>query len=323
MSDTSTVAVRYVEPSRRVPSMADDVRDGLRQRPRELHPKYFYDQRGSELFDRICDTPEYYLTRTENALLRAFAGDIMSRTEPESVIELGSGTSRKTRRLLDAWTGSNRVFWPFDVSEEMLVDVARDLNDEYGDLDVRPLVGDYTAGFGNFPDLEGRTLALFLGSTIGNFAPDFAEHFLMDFVSHLDPGDFFLLGADLAKEPAVIHAAYNDAEGVTAAFNRNVLHVINRELDADFEPEAFAHRAIYNESLHRIEMYLDSVEDQRVRIGALDLDLRFDKGEAILTEISRKFTWGQLDRLFEAADLDVVHSWVDDEYPYALLLARR
>lgn len=320
---TGVVANTTIPPSRPTPSLADDVRAGLARRPRELQPKYFYDDLGSQLFDAICDTPEYYLTRTEDRLLRRHAAAIVERAGPHSVLELGSGTSRKTRHLLAAWNEPGGVYWPFDVSGETLERVAVELAARYPALRIHPLVGDYTAGFGNFPDLDGRTLALFLGSTLGNFTAAFAGEFLADFSTHLDPGDCFLLGADLDKDPRLIEAAYNDAQGLTARFNRNVLAVLNRELGADFDPRGFAHRAVYDRDARQIEMYLDSTRDQTVTIRGLDLTLSFSAGESILTEISRKFTVEQLEGLLAGARLDVVERWIDDERPYALLLAER
>ena len=322
-ADSSRLRFTLVPPSRPTRTMADDVREGLLSRPRELHPKYFYDERGSQLFDRICDTPEYYPTRTEDALLRQHAADIVAHCAPDNMLELGSGTSRKTRHLLDAWGVDGATYFPFDVSAEMLESVASLLAAEYPQLSVHGLVGDYTAGFGNFPQLHGDTLALFLGSTLGNFAPDFADHFLVEFVSHLERGHHFLIGADLDKDPAVIEAAYNDAEGITAAFNRNVLAVINRELGGNFDLQAFAHRAVYNRRLRRIEMYLDSLTDQRVAISALGAELELRAGEAILTEISRKFTLEELDAMLGAAGLTTVRRYVARDFPYALVLARK
>lgn len=317
------VSISSVPASRRRPGIAEDVRDGLATRPRELSPKYFYDERGSILFDRICDTPEYYPTRTEAALLDRYAAEIMRLANPESMLELGSGTSRKTRVLLDKWDRRGGTYWPFDVSAQMLRQVAMQLADEYPQLKIHGLVGDYTGGFGNFPDLDGRTLALFLGSTLGNFAPEFASHFLLEFATHLDRGDCFLLGTDLHKDPAVLEAAYNDADGITAQFNRNILRVLNRELDADFDESAFEHRAVYNQRFRRIEMYLDCRRDQTVHIGGLGLTLELAAGEPILTEISRKFTTGELQRLLGEARLEVVEMFLDERFPYALTLARR
>ena len=317
------IASTPVPPSRVVPSMADDVRAGLAHRPRELHPKYFYDERGSALFDQICDTPEYYPTRTEDALLRQYAAEIIAAAGPHSMLELGSGMSRKTRHLLAAWDEPGGIYWPFDVSGEMLVRVAEGLAGEFPSLRIHPLIGDYTAGFGHFPDLEGRTLAMFLGSTLGNFAPDFAAHFLADFVTHLDRGDSFLLGADLVKDPGVIEAAYNDRQGITAEFNLNVLRVINRVLAADFDLDAFTHRAIYNRREQQIEMYLDSRRAQTVRIGALGMEIELAAGEPILTEISRKFTLEQVRDLFAGAQLTLDRVWTSESHPYALALGRR
>lgn len=321
--EPANVIVQHVAPSRTIPTLREDVAEGLSQRPRELHPKYFYDERGSELFDAICDTPEYYLTRTEFELLERHGWDILAATEPHNMLELGSGTSRKTRLLLSHWHQPGGVYWPFDVSAEMLEKVAGELTAEYPSLSIHGLVGDYTAGFGNFPDLDGKTLAMFLGSTLGNFAPEFAESFLADFASHLDFGDYLLIGADLDKDPGVIEAAYNDAQGITAEFNRNVLRVMNAELGATFNPEAFTHKAIYNRELRRIEMYLISDRDQDVEVRALGRSFDFRAGEKILTEISRKFRIEDLQNLMRVASMKVVETFVHPQRPYALMLGRK
>ena len=321
--EPARVIVQNIAPSRTIPTLREDVADGLSQRPRELHPKYFYDERGSELFDAICDTPEYYLTRTEFELLERHGWDILAATEPHNMLELGSGTSRKTRLLLSHWRQPGGIYWPFDVSAEMLEKVAGELTSEYPSLSIHGLVGDYTAGFGNFPDLEGKTLAMFLGSTLGNFAPEFAESFLADFASHLQPGDYLLIGADLDKDASVIEAAYNDAQGITAQFNKNVLRVMNAELDADFDSESFTHRAVYNQELRRIEMYLVSDQDQSVEISALGRTFDFKAGEKILTEISRKFRLEDLEGLMKVAAMEVVQTFVHPDRPYALMLGQK
>lgn len=316
--------ITRIEPSRPTAAIAEDVIRGLTRADKELHPKYFYDERGSELFDRICDTPEYYLTRTEQALLGRHAGRIMHACRPRNVLEFGSGTSRKTRLLLGAWTDVGpRTYWPFDVSAEMLEGVVEALAVDYPDLAVHGLIGDYNAGLENLPRMTGVTLALFLGSTLGNFEPHQGAEFFDQIARRSMPGDYLLLGADLDKDPAVIEAAYNDRAGITAEFNRNVLAVLNRELDADFDLAHFEHRALYNRDRRQVEMYLISTRRQGVRIGALNLDLSFAAGEAICTEISRKFTVEELGELMAGAGFEPISRLVDETHPYALVLGRR
>lgn len=304
--------------------MAQDVARGLTHRPRQLHPKYFYDERGSELFDRICDTEEYYLTRTEHALLKRHAGGILHRCRPRHMLEFGSGTSRKTRLLLEQWTGVEpRTYWPFDVSAEMLNGVVEELAVDYPALNVHGLIGDYTAGLENLPRMTGVTLALFLGSTLGNFPKYQGAEFFDEIAGRLMPGDYLLVGADLDKSPKVIEAAYNDAAGITAEFNRNILTVINRELGGNFKPDAFAHRAFYDRARRQVEMHLVSNCSQSVRIAELNLSLSLAAGETICTEISRKFTVDELAELLDSAGLAPLSSFIDETYPYALVLGRR
>ena len=239
-----------IEPVHSVPDLAEDVREGLLEKPRQLPPKYFYDQRGSRLFEKICQTPEYYPTRTEDGLLRDNSKHIIERTRPVQILELGSGNAQKTRRIFDACEqlDNSCEYVPFDVCENILEVTAARLKQDYDWLDVMPLVGDYHAGLANLPDSDGTRLFLFLGSTIGNFSPDEALNFIDEVKDCMKPGDYFLLGADRVKNIDVLDAAYNDAQGITAEFNLNVLHVINRELGADFDVSGFEHSAKYNES---------------------------------------------------------------------------
>ena len=312
-----------VPASRRVPSLEEDVRDGLLEPPRTLPPKYFYDDRGSRLFDRICDTPEYYPTRTEAALLAENAGALMALAAPDALVEFGSGTSRKTRHLLEACEVAQRApdYWPFDVCEEMLREAGQELMDEYSWLQVRALVGDYLAGLEHLPLPGGRRCFVFLGGTIGNFEPTQARWFLGQLRAHMRPGDSLILGADRVKDPRVLHSAYNDAEGITAEFNLNVLRVLNRELAADFDPGAFTHRADYNERLAQIEMYLVAEDEQRVAFGELDAQLHIRPGEKILTEISRKFTPEGLEALLAEAGLAVEAHFEPDNAFFSLVYA--
>lgn len=312
-----------VPPSRPVPSLEDDVRDGLLEPPRMLPPKYFYDDHGSRLFDRICDTPEYYPTRTEAALLAENAGQLMAMAEPDALIEFGSGTSRKTRYLIEACESSRCLpdYWPFDVCEEMLREAGQDLMQAYDWLQVRALVGDYLAGLERLPLPDGRRCFVFLGGTIGNFEPEQARWFLRQVRAHMRPGDSLILGADRVKDPEVLRAAYNDADGVTAEFNLNVLRVLNRALAADFDPEVFRHRAEYNSQLEQIEMYLIAQQAQQVDLGELDARLDIQPGEKILTEISRKFTPAGLEALLAEAGLHVEAHFEPDNAYFSLVYA--
>ncbi|MDZ7736863.1 MAG: L-histidine N(alpha)-methyltransferase [Gammaproteobacteria bacterium] len=320
-----SIACTVLRPSRRVASLAEDARNGLLQPPRSLPPKYFYDDTGSDLFERITVTREYYPTRTEDALLAEHAVDIIRNTRPDQILELGSGSSRKTRRLFDACRELDRTcsYAPMDVCEAILLQAADELQLFYDWLQVMPIVGDYHAGLDNLPAFSGRRLFVFLGSTIGNFERGDARHFMAELSHCMKPGDALLLGADRVKDPAVLEAAYNDSDGITAAFNLNVLKVLNRELDADFVPEQFEHRAVYNESKQRIEMQLVSKTAQRVRIDGLDTDLKLEAGESILTEVSHKFTPEALDQLITASGLHLRRHYQADNQYFSLLLAEK
>lgn len=317
-------SLRQVSPAHPVGDLVQDAREGLVRRPRSLPPKYFYDDRGSRLFDAICDTPEYYPTRTENALLARYAGAIIAAADPAHIIEFGSGSSRKTLHLIEACAadGAGACYWPFDVCESMLRESGSALVESYDWLRVNALVGDYLGGLARLPRPEGRRLLVFLGGTIGNFEPRQAHDFLRELRQSMEPGDALLLGADRVKDPRVLHRAYNDAAGMTAEFNLNVLRVLNRELDADFDLDGFRHEARYNRSLEQIEMYLVARRAQRVRIAALDAELEFHDGEAILTEISRKFTPASLETLLGAAGLVVDRHFEPPNGYFSLVVAR-
>ena len=312
-----------VPPVVAVPGILEDVSRGLFSTPRYMPPKYFYDERGSLLFDAICETPEYYPTRVEEALLRACAPDVIEQVRPRHIVEFGSGTARKTRHLFDACgrSGSAAAYWPFDVCETMLRDSGMRLVQEYDWLQVNALVGDYSGGLAGLPAREGRTLYLFLGGTIGNFTHEEAVAFLSEVRGLMRDGDALLLGADRIKDEDVLHMAYNDAAGVTAAFNLNLLNVLNREVDADFETGNFRHQAVFNGAASRIEMYLVSQCRQSVSIGALDRRLQLEAGERILTEISRKFSPENLEALIARAGLAVRRHYAPDDGWYSLLLA--
>lgn len=322
---TGAVQCVPVAPARHVPGLADDAREGLLEPPRSLPPKYFYDEHGAALFNRICETPEYYLTRTEDALLRQCSTDIIALTCPDYLIELGSGSSDKTANLFDACErqGHTCIYSPFDICEPALEEAAGKLQSGYRWLDVRPLLGDYHAGLDHLPDYAGVKMFLFLGSTIGNFTPGDARAFIGGIRQRMEPGDFLLLGADRVKDPAVLNAAYNDAQGITALFNLNVLQVLNRELGADFHADNFAHLAVYNNELNRIEMYLVSRLDQEITLGRLDAGFTLERGERILTELSYKFYFDELETLLEDSGLEIVRHFEPDNRYFSLVLAQR
>lgn len=312
---------QVVSPSRRAKTLAEDVIEGLLEPPRALPSKYFYDARGSELFDRICDTAEYYPTRVEDALLARYAVDIIRRLRPRHILELGSGTSRKTRHLLSACGGrQGMTYWPFDVCQAVLEQTSDHLANEYPWVEINPLLGDYSTGLDHLPAPCGGCLYVFLGGTLGNFEESEAIVLLTELMVHMKSKDRLLLGIDRVKSGHIIQAAYDDTDGVTAEFNRNVLHVLNRELGGDFKPGSFAHRAVYNEVEARIEMYLVADTVQQVSLEALDVVLRFDVGECLLTEISRKFTLDSAARLLACAGLVIERHYTPDNQYFSLLV---
>ena len=305
-------------------AMLRDVACGLSRPQKELLPKYFYDRRGSELFDEITRLPEYYLTRNERGLLDCWSGPLMSTIRPGALVELGAGSADKTRLLLDAmvYAGSGELYVPIDVSSEFLDDAAGRLREEYPTLGIEPLVGDIAEPLALGDDLPAPSVIAFLGSTIGNFDPAGARRLLRNVADAMRAEDRFLLGADLRKDPRVIEAAYNDRQGVTAEFNLNVLRVLNRELGANFDLDAFEHRAFYDRTLHRIEMHLVSADDQRVQIPGIGT-VRFAGGESIRTEISCKYDRESLSSLLHSAGLRMGRWITDAAEGYALIVATR
>lgn len=302
---------------------ADALR-GLTSSPKVLPPKWFYDEEGCRLFDEITRLPEYYPTRAEREILAACAGDIAARTGADTLVELGSGTSEKTRLLLDALAakGTLRRFVPFDVSEPTLRDAAGAIELEYPGVDVHAVVGDFEHHLGLLPG-RGVRLVAFLGSTIGNLEPDARIRFYEAIAAGLGPDDAFLLGTDLVKDVARLEAAYDDSAGITAAFNRNVLRVLNRELGCDFVPERFEHVARWNAAEEWIEMRLRSEMAQSVHAAELDLDVLFAAGEEMRTEISAKFRPEGVERELAAAGLAVTEWWTDPAGDFALSLSSR
>jgi L-histidine N-alpha-methyltransferase len=305
-------------------TLGEDVLDGLTRPFKELPPKHFYDARGSELFERICELPEYYPTRAERAILQARAADVAALTGANEVVELGAGYATKTRVLLDALTeaGTLRTFVPVDVSEATVRACADLLTEEYDGLRVHGLVGDFERHLDHLPPKDGARLVLFLGGTIGNFLPGARRRFLKGLRRRLGPRDHLLLGTDLVKDPAVLEAAYDDGEGVTAAFNLNVLRVINDALGADFDLDAFEHVAFFDPDNAWIEMRLRARSRQVVQIPGIGLTVRFAAREEVRTEISTKFTTERLDEDLRAAGLELVQWMTDPDDLFALTLSR-
>ena len=304
--------------------LAVDARKGLTATPKTLPPKYFYDARGSELFEAITRLPEYYQTRTETAILVGAAAGIVAAVRPAELVEIGSGTSRKTRLLLEAMhaAASGDRYVPFDVSEDALCAAAEALTGDYPWLRVHGVVGDFDHHLASIPRFGGRRLVAFLGSTVGNLHPDDHVWFVEQVAALLSDGDAFLLGVDLVKDTEELRRAYDDAQGVTAAFNRNVLAVLNRELDADFPLDAFEHVARYRTDRAWIEMALRADRDLVVHLGALGLDVAFARGEELRTEISCKFTRDRVEAVLAEAGLRLDGWHTDPEDRFAVALAR-
>lgn len=296
-----------------------DVLAGLSRRPKTLPPKWFYDARGSELFEEITRLPEYYPTRAEREVLVAHAADIAAASGARTLIELGSGSSEKTRHLLDALTLLHS-YVPVDVSESALTGAAEALLAERPELNVHALIADFTGGLA-LPGTPGPRLVAFLGGTIGNLLPEERATFLRSVRSILSPGDALLLGTDLVKDPETLVAAYDDAAGVTAAFNKNVLEVVNRELDADFDPAAFDHVARWDADAEWIEMRLRARSALTVKIHELDLVVSFEEGEELRTEVSAKFRRERVRDELGAAGMRLDQWWTDSAGRFAVSLA--
>ncbi|WP_448571548.1 L-histidine N(alpha)-methyltransferase [Trichothermofontia sp.] len=313
-------------PSAALQLEAAEVINGLTQTPKTVPCRYFYDDRGSQLFEQICQLPEYYLTRTEGQILQAFANDIADLTGPCELVELGSGSARKTRYLLDAYTRLGGPLWyaPIDISAGILETSAQQLLQDYPQLQVRAWVATYEQALANLPaaTLPNR-LVCFLGSTLGNFSPAACDRFFQQVSAALQPGDYCLLGVDLQKDVATLEAAYNDRQGVTAAFNLNLLSHLNRRFAGNFAVEHFQHRALYNTRDHQIEMYLDCQQTQTVRLQALGFATTIASGEAILTEVSRKFELTHLIDTLQVHTLHHQHTWTDPHHWFALVLCQR
>jgi L-histidine N-alpha-methyltransferase len=302
--------------------MVRDVRQGLTKKSKQLSPKYFYDERGSELFEQITQLPEYYLTRAERLLLEQKISEIVSAVRSCSLVELGAGSATKTRIILDEMraSGCAECYVPVDVSKDFLEATAIQLRADYPDVEITPVVSDITEPFA-LPPVASPTLVAFLGSTIGNFPREQAVRLLSHIASEMGPTDRFLLGADLIKNPAVINRAYNDSKGVTAAFNLNILARLNRELGADFPIADYEHRAFYSSENHRVEMHLIARRAHKVVIPEIG-EISFEQGESIRTELSYKYDRPMLEDILSASGLKIEKWMPADDDSFALALAR-
>ena len=322
-----TIAIDVHLPADQLAAMESDVREGLSTTPKELSPKYFYDERGSQLFEDITELEEYYPTRREREILVERSAEIVAAAgNPATLIELGSGSASKTRHLLDAMrdAGSLRTYVPVDISEEITRETATALVAEYPGLDVHGLVCDFEAHLERTPTTSeaGPRLIAFLGGTVGNLYPDERAAFLSRIAALLDPTDHLLLGTDLVKDVGRLELAYDDPAGVTAEFNKNVLCVLNRELGADFDLTAFAHRAHWDAEHEWIDIGLRSLVDQDVHLANLDMTVHFDAGEILRTEISTKFTRPRLEESYAGTGLALAEWFTDPAADYALSLAK-
>lgn len=305
--------------------IAEDVLQGLTKLPKTLSPKLFYDAAGSELFERITELPEYYPTSTERGILRQYAPQIVQQTGDSNVIvELGAGSASKTTLVLDAFVKTREpiTYYPVDVSAAALDFCSDRMREVLPSIHVVPKVLDFTQGMPQFRQIAGRKLFLFIGSSIGNFEPLEAGLFLKQVRSSMNPGDALLLGTDMRKSPDVLIPAYDDSEGVTAAFNKNLLIRLNRELNADFDLGSFAHRIIWNDELSRIEMHLESLRDQVVNVDALALSLDFRNGETIHTENSYKFTMPMIEAIAGNGGFTIEHTWTDPKQWFTVHMLR-
>ena len=304
-------------------TFADDVRSGLGSDPKAIPPKYFYDTRGSELFEQITALPEYYPTRVEQSILDAAGADIIDRVQPAELVELGPGSARKTDALLRPMLerGCGRRYVPVDVSESAVETCAQRLVTEHEGLEIHGLVGDFEHHLDRIPPARGRRLIAFLGGTIGNLDAPQRMRLLRALQAELRPDDRLLVGTDLVKDRARLEAAYNDTAGVTAEFNRNLVRVINAHLGADLDPEAFEHVAFYNEREQRIEMWLRARAEMRARIEVLGMEVGFSAGDQFRTEISCKFTRERLEAEYQAAGLRLEMWRTDPDALFALSLS--
>ncbi|MBE9007870.1 L-histidine N(alpha)-methyltransferase [Fortiea sp. LEGE XX443] len=317
---------RLVEATRIVTSTAgSDIVKGLTQIPKSLPAYYFYDDQGSDLFEQICELPEYYLTRTETAILQQYAGEIAQITGACELVELGSGSSTKTRILLDAYQelGYLQRYLPIDVSAGMLENSARQLLGDYPSLQVYALAGTYEMALAQLPPTQSPSRMVgFIGSSLGNLNPQECDNFFSQITNALQVGEYFLLGIDLQKPKEILEPAYNDRQGVTAAFNINMLEHLNRRFEGDFNTTQFEHWSFYHETAHQIEMHLRSLRSQTVQLKSLNLTVNFATGETILTEISRKFDLKTIQQQLKTRGLVPIQTWTDSNQWFGLLLCQ-
>ena len=305
--------------------IAEEVREGLSSHPKQLPPKLFYDAEGSRLFEQITETPEYYPTRTERSILEQYAPAVVAQAGTNlTLVEMGAGSASKTRVLITALLRRQLrlEFYPVDVSSSALREAVSSLNGDFHGLHVSPIVADYSQHMPRLLSLPGRKLVLFIGSTIGNFEPEEARDFLKRLRHALAPDDTLLLGFDMRKDAAILHAAYNDRQGVTARFNKNVLARINRELGGEFDLSSFDHVAFWNEKKSRIEMHLESAVDQAVWVQDLGQAFYFSRGERLHTENSYKFSKAAIATLLRRTGLRLENTWTDPEEWFSVVLAR-
>ncbi len=323
-TDEITVDVRRASGDGADADLEAAVRSGLVAHLKELPPKYFYDELGSELFEQITELPEYYPTRAERSILELHSSEIVAAADAQCLVELGSGSASKTRTLLEAMrrAGSLRTYVPVDISEEITRQTATELVREFPGLRVHGVICDIENDLERLPGWGQRRMIAFLGGTVGNFARAPRRLLLQRIASLLGPADTLLLGTDLVKDRSLLEAAYNDAAGVTDRFNKNVLSVLNRQLGADFDLDRFEHFAFYDADEERIEMRLRSLADQSVKITGLDMTVAFADGEEMRTELSHKFTLPSLEGLYASAGLQLVEVWTDPDGLFALSLAR-
>jgi L-histidine Nalpha-methyltransferase len=306
-------------------AIALDVWEGLSAMPKRLPSKLFYDEVGSQIFEQITELPEYYLTRTERAILENYAGEILEQAGPAlTLVELGAGTATKTCILIEELLQkqARALFYPIDVSPSALEEAVRQLGQQFPTLRVNPVVADYTGGVPALGRITGRKLVLYIGSSIGNFEPPEAIRILRRIRRMLRSGDALLLGADFAKSPKILVPAYDDAQGVTASFNKNVLARLNRELDADFDLDAFRHIAMWSRRCSRMEIFLESTKEQTAFVPALDMDVSFADGERIHTENSYKYTDAMIESILHESGFALEQTWTDRKKWFGVHLAR-
>ena len=324
---TKRLQIHLLAPTLSPHNLSDgsDVIAGLTQTPKSIPARYFYDDRGSQLFEQICELPEYYLTRTETAILQKCAIEIARITDICELVELGSGSSTKTRILLDAYyqLGFPLRYLPIDISAGILETSARQLLADYDSLQVHAIASTYELALQQLiPKKLPNRMICFIGSTLGNLNPSECDVFFSQIISALNSGEYFLLGIDLQKPKHLLEAAYNDSQGVTAAFNLNMLEHLNKRFEGNFDPTQFEHWAFYNETEHQIEMHLRSLRSQTVQLHSLDLTIQLEKGETILTEISRKFDLNTLQQDLSNRGLKPLQVWTDPNQWFGLLLCQ-